>query len=176
MNDKPVHEIMVPLADYPCICETHTLREAIEEMTKTQILRNERTTLARVALVFDVHYRALLGTLRRRDIMRGLEPRFLLSESMEYERKLFSIEVDPNLAELSSDKVIAQMRQRANRRVSDFMMPIPTTIGHGDHLMKAIYEMVDHNTSLLPVTKEGTVVGVVRSVDLLHEIALIINN
>jgi CBS domain-containing protein len=175
MNDKPVHEIMVPLAEYPCISEVHTLREAIEEMTKVQILRRQQATLARVALVFDRGYRELLGTLRRRDIMRGLEPRFLLSGSMEYERRLFAVEVDPNLAELSSDKIIARMRQRADRAACDFMMPITATIGYDDHLMKAIYEMVDQNTSLLPVLKEGTVVGVVRSVDVLNEIALILN-
>jgi CBS domain-containing protein len=175
MNDKPVHEIMVPLAQYPCISEVHTLREAIKEMTRVQILRYQQATLARVALVFDPTYRELLGTLRRRDIMRGLEPQFLLSGSLEYEGKLFAVEVDPNLAELSSDKIIARMRQRADRMVRDFMMPITATIGYDDHLMKAIYEMVEQNTSLLPVLQEGKVVGVVRSVDVLNEIALIIN-
>jgi hypothetical protein len=40
--------------------------------------------------------------------------------------------------------------------------------------MKAICEMVDRDTSLLPVLKDGNVIGVVRSVDVLAEIALII--
>jgi predicted transcriptional regulator len=55
------------------------------------------------------------------------------------------------------------------------MIPMKATIDHDDHLMKAIYEMVDQNTSLLPVLKDESVVGVVRSVDVLNEIALIIN-
>jgi CBS domain-containing protein len=174
MNEKPIHEIMVPLEEYPCICDTHTLRQAIAEMMRVQILRQEHATLARVALVFDAGFRELLGMLRRRDIMRGLEPRFLHSGSREYKRKLFDIDIDPNLAELSYDKIAARMRQRANLLVREFMIPIPATIEYDDHIMKAIYEMVDQNTSLLPVLKDGKIVGVVRSVDVLNEIALII--
>ena len=54
------------------------------------------------------------------------------------------------------------MREGADRLVGDFMIPIPATIDYEDHLTKAIYEMVDQNTSLLPVLKDGKVVGVVR--------------
>ena len=41
MNERLARDIMVPLAEYPCIPETHTLRQAIEEMRKAQILRDE---------------------------------------------------------------------------------------------------------------------------------------
>ena len=54
------------------------------------------------------------------------------------------------------------------------MIPIRATVNHDDHIMKAICEMVDRDTSLLPVLKDGNVIGVVRSVDVLAEIALII--
>jgi len=175
MNDKPIHKIMVPLEEYPCIPDTLALGDAILEMA-VQILRRKQLSLPRVALVFDENFGELLGMLRRRDIMRGLEPRFLLSGSMEYGRKLFDVQVDPNLAEISSDKIAAHMRQRANRLVRDFMIPIPATIDYDDHLMKAVYEMVDRNTSLLPVLKDGKVVGVVRSVEVLQEIALILQS
>jgi predicted transcriptional regulator len=42
--------------------------------------------------------------------------------------------------------------------------------------MKVIYEMVDNNLSLLPVLKAGKVVGVVRSVGVLHEVAKILHS
>ena len=54
------------------------------------------------------------------------------------------------------------------------MLPITATINHDDHIMKAVCEMVDQDTSLLPVLKGRNVVGVVRSVDVLSEIALVI--
>jgi CBS domain-containing protein len=112
--------------------------------------------------------------LRRRDIMRGLEPRFMASGAMEYSRKLFDVDVDPNLTELSYEKLIAGMRRRADRLVKDYMIPIPATIDYHDHIVKAMYEMVDRNTSLLPVLKDSDVVGVVRSVDVLYELSLMI--
>jgi CBS domain-containing protein len=173
MNKKFVQDIMVPLEEYPCIPETHTLRNAISEM-EVQILRKGQLSLPRVALVFDSGFSDLLGLLRRRDIMRGLEPRFLVGGSLKYQRKLFDVEIDPNLSELSHDKIVARMRKRADRLVRDFMIPIKVTIDHNDHIMKAMSEMVDQNTSLLPVLKDNGVVGVVRSVDVLSEIALIV--
>lgn len=167
MNEKLIQEIMVPLEEYPCIPDTYTLRQAIEAMGQVRVLK-------RVALVFDQSLSDLLGMLRRRDIMRGLEPKFLVSGSLEYRRKLFEVEIDPNLPELSHNRIIAGIRKRANRLVREFMVPIPATINYDDHIMKAIYEMVHHNTSLLPVLKNDRVIGVVRSVDVLNEIALIL--
>ncbi|HUT11467.1 MAG TPA: CBS domain-containing protein [Thermoguttaceae bacterium] len=173
MHETLVQDIMVPLEEYPCILDIHTLRQAIEEMG-LQIVRKDQAALPRVALVFDESFSDLLGMLRRRDIMRGLEPRFLLSGSMDYRRKLFDVEIDPNLSELSYEKAIAGIRKRANRPVRDYMIPIKATVDHGDHIMKAMYEMVDQNTSLLPVLKGNRVIGVVRSVDVLDEIAAIL--
>jgi len=175
MNEKCVGDIMVPLKEYPCLPQTLTLRDAIKEMA-VQILRKEQATLPRVALVFDEHFGELLGMLRRRDIMRGLEPRFMVSGSLGYRRKLFNSEIDPNLSELSFDKFVAGIRKRADRLVEEFMIPIKATIDYDDHIMKAICEMVDQNTSLLPVLKDDSIVGVVRSVDVLSEIALIVSS
>ena len=171
--DKRIQDVMVPLEEYPCIPETLTLRDAIIEMGM-QILRTQLPSLPRVVLVFNDNDTRLLGILRRRDIMRGLEPRFMLSGSLNYRRKLFNVEVDPNLSELSHEKTLEGMRRRANRLVKDYMLPIKATIDYNDHVTTAVYEMVDQNVSLLPVMKNGNVVGVVRSVDVLSEIALVI--
>jgi CBS domain containing-hemolysin-like protein len=173
MKDKIVQDIMVPVDEYPCIPDTLTIGDAVVEMT-VQILRTKHLSLPRVALVFDEDFADLRGMLRRRDIMRGLEPGFLISGSLGYARKLFNVDVDPNLSELSHDKIVAGLRKRSTRPVKDYMIPIPATINHNDHIMKAVAEMVDQDTSLLPVLKGRNVVGVVRSVDVLSEIALVI--
>ena len=125
MNEKCVGDIMVPLEEYACIPDTLTLGGAIAEMS-VQILRKGQATLPRVALVFDESFGELLGMLRRRDIMRGLEPRFMLSGSLEYRRKLFNVEIDPNLAELSHDKIVAGIRKRASCLVRAHKADLPT--------------------------------------------------
>ncbi len=173
MIDIPVRAIMVPVEDYPCIPDTLAIGDAIIEMT-VQIQQEKQMSLPRLALVFDEEFRDLRGMLRRRDIMRALQPRFLLSSSLKYQRKLFTVDVDPNLSELSFGKMIAGLRKRAAIQVKDVMKPISATIDHTNHIMKAMCEMVDHDTSLLPVIEDDKVVGVVRSVDVLRELALVI--
>ncbi len=173
MHNKLVQDIMVPVEEYPCIPDTLTIGDAVVEMT-VQILRKKQLSMPRVALVFDEDFSDLRGMLRRRDIMRGLEPAFLGSGQMVYQRKWFNVQVDPNLTELSYDKIIAGLRRRSSSLVKDYMIPITVTIGHDAHIMKAVSEMVSKNTSLLPVLKDDNVVGVVRSVDVLSELSLVI--
>ena len=108
MSEEPVQErlvqdIMVPLEEYPCIPKTLTLCGAIREMS-VQIQKKGQVTLPRVALVFDESFTELLGMLRRRDIMRGLEPTFMLSGSFDYRRKLFDVETDPNILHFGLDE------------------------------------------------------------------------
>ncbi|MEJ2723024.1 MAG: CBS domain-containing protein, partial [bacterium] len=76
--------------------------------------------------------------------------------------------------ELSFDKMQEGMRKQAERPVRDVMIPIKITVDYDDHIVKVIYEMVDNNVSMIPVLKDKKVVGVVRSVDLLHEVVSIV--
>jgi CBS-domain-containing membrane protein len=86
---------------------------------------------------------------------------------------LFSEESDLTHQEFSYEKLLLEARAKAAAPVKDIMIPIKTAINYNDHIIKLMYEMVETNTSFLPVLKEGRVVGVVRSVDIFHEIARI---
>jgi CBS domain-containing protein len=174
-NAKIAGELMIPLEEYPHVSQWHTIREAIEVIEKAQLESGSRKSIPRMVLIFD-EANQLLGMLRRRDILRALEPQFLTSEPMQYRKKLFNVKVDPNLAEVSYEKVLDGLEKRADQLAVDFMRPTAVTVDYSDHIMKVIYEMVDNNLSLLPVLKEGKVVGVVRSVDVLHEVATILHS
>jgi len=173
MKAKKAGEIMIPLDRYPHIPHWFTLRQAIAELRASQIEVEGRKSLPRAVLVFSKAYE-LLGIVRRRDILRGLQPSFLSAESMEYKRRLFEVETDPNLFDLTSDKLLSALREQAERPVSDIMLPITATVDYDDHIMKVIHEMVKNDISFLPVIKDGGVVGVARSVDVLNEIADIV--
>ena len=168
---KRAGEIMIPLDEYPHIPYWFTLRQAIAELEKSEMEIDGRKSLPRAVLVFDEKYQ-LLGMARRRDILRGLEPEFLMEPAQHGSRKtLFDVKVDPESFEMSYDKLAKDIREQAERPISDVMLPIVATVDDDDHLVKVIYEMVESDLSLLPVLKEGKVVGVVRSVDVFHEIA-----
>ncbi len=173
MEMKRAGDIMIPLDEYPHLPYWFTLRQATAEMEKSEVEIDGRKSLPRVVLIFDEKYQ-LMGMARRRDIMRGLEPEFLVSRPIESRKTLFDVKVDPNLSELSYDKLLQGMRRQAERPISDVMRPIAATVDHEDHMIKVIYEMVDRGLSLLPVLREGKVVGVVRSVDVFHEISEIL--
>ncbi len=173
MEMKRAGDIMIPLDNYPHIPYWFTLRQAIVELENSEVEAGGKTSLPRVILIFDEKYN-LMGTARRRDILRGLEPEFLHSRPVEARKTLFDVQVDPNLSELSYDKLLEAIRRQAEKRISEVMQPIRTTVDHEDHMIKVIYEMVDNNLSHIPVLKDGKVAGVVRSVDVFREIASIV--
>lgn len=167
---KTIGEIMVPLEQYPSVRDNATLKEAIAVIESAQIEMGQRKSLPRGLLVFD-EIGVFVGYVRRRDIMRGLEPRFLVSRPLDYRKKLFDVPIDPNLSEVSYDHLVKGIREQSNLPVSDVMRPIEAMLDADDHLMKAVYEMVSLDVSPIPVLKDGKVVGVVRTVDVFHELA-----
>ena len=173
MEMKRAGDIMIPLDKYPHIPYWFTLRQATVELEISEVEIEGRKSLPRVILIFDEKYN-LMGMARRRDILRGLEPEFLLGRPVESRKTLFDVKVDPNLSELSYDRLLEGIRKQAERKISEVMRPIVATVDHEDHLIKVIYELVDHGLSTIPVLKEGKVVGVVRSVDVFTEIANIL--
>jgi predicted transcriptional regulator len=166
---KRAGDIMIPLDSYPHIPHWFTLRQAMAEIENTIIEIDDQKSLPRIVLVFDEKYN-LMGMVRRRDILRGLQPDYVSSKSGD-SKKLFNVEVDPNLMEMSYDILIKNIKDRAEQPVSKVMIPITKTVEYEDHIMKVVHEMVTYNLSLLPVLCVSEVVGVVRSVDVFHEIA-----
>ncbi len=165
-------DIMIPLEEYPHIPYWFTLRQAMAEMESSQLERDGRKSLPRGVLVFDERYH-LLGMVRRRDILRGLEPEFL-GQTFHHQKQPFGLAVDANLTELSFDRIAGGLRERAERPVSDVMLPVKVTVQADDHIIKVVHEMTQNNLSFVPVLQNGKVVGVVRTVELFHEIARLI--
>jgi len=163
-------EIMIPLQDYPHIPYWFTLRQAVVEIEKSVIEFRGQKSLPRALLVFDEKYN-LVGTVRRRDLLRGLEPKFLRTMSISYRKQLFDVEADPNLVDISSGKVGQAMKEQSAHPVSEIMQPIVSTVDYNDHLAKVIYKMLSKDLHLLPVLSDQEIVGVVRSVDVFHEVA-----
>ena len=173
MENRRVAEIMIPLADYPHLPVWSSILEAVQLMHEASIEVRGTRSLPRIVLLFDLDG-SIAGTVRRRDLMRGLEPSFLVAQPLQYQQKLFEVEVDPNLSELSFDRVVTGLREQAHRPVTDVMRPIEQTISIDDHIMKAVSEMVSYSLSILPVLRGRKVVGVIRTVDVFHELAELI--
>ncbi len=166
-------EIMVPIGDYPKVSPDATLREAILVMEAAQLVVAGRSSLPRVLLVIDEHAQ-LLGHIRRRDVMRGLEPKFLLTRPLNYRKKWFDVEVDPLLSELNAERLISEINERADRPVADVLLPMKGSVLASDPIMTALYEMRSLGVPLVPVMDGTQVLGVVRTVEVFREMARLV--
>lgn len=163
-------DILIPIDKYPHIPYWFTLRQAVAAMEKSEIEVEGRKSLPRALLVFNEQYQ-LLGIVRRRDILRGLEPKFLRTMPAPNRKQFFEIEADADLIEMSMGKINKAIQEQADQPVSEVMQPIVTTIDVDDPIAKIVYKMVGGDQTLLPVLKDQKIIGVIRSVDVFHEIA-----
>ena len=69
----------------------------------------------------------------------------------------------------------AGIQEQADRHVVDVMRPIEAILEAEDHLMKAVYEMVSLDLTLIPVVDRGPLVGVLRSVEVFRRMADILD-
>lgn len=171
MSFKRVGDIMIPLDDYPHLPHWFSLRQALAELEGAQYEVGAEGQVAspRSALVFDEAYR-LLGQLRRRDMFRGLGPRYLSDKNVHVKGQDFPVEADPELLELSFDRRMKKIVEQSELKVSEVMQPIDTTLDFEDSIIKAMAAFVEHEISLIPVLREGKVAGIVNTVCVAHEL------
>jgi CBS domain-containing protein len=160
-NTKRVKELMIPLEDYPHIPYWFTLRQAMA-IVREAAVKFEGTFEPRAVLVFDEKYQ-LMGILTLRDIIRGLEPRFMQESGL--------IKGDPNLALLMGDLFGPGMREASQKPVSEVMSPIKITVQGGDPIAKAIFLMIKEGVGMMPVIQDSKVAGMIRLSDLFKEIS-----
>jgi len=172
---KLAEHIMIPIERYPNVFHTATLHQAIEILETASLEIQGKRSLPRALIVFDEQFHPL-GIVRRRDIMLGLEPKFMRSMSLKTRRDLFQIEVDPDLEELSKGRFAEAVKEQAQQPVSAIMQPIKTTVAHDDRLAKVVFKIIKQDINLIPVLKDEEVVGVVRTVDVFREIAKLLED
>ena len=163
-SHKKVKDLMIPLADYPHIPYWFTLRQAMA-IVREATVKFEGAFEPRAVLVFDEKYQ-LMGMLTLRDIIKGLEPKFLHETSL--------IKMDPSLAVLRGDLSGPNLREQSQRPVSQVMSPIQVTVSGDSPIVKALYLMIKENVGLMPVIQDSKVAGMVRLTDLFAEIAKVV--
>ena len=158
---KTAKDLMIPLEDYPHIPYWFTLRQAMA-IVREAAIKFEGRFEPRAVLVFDEKYQ-LMGILTLRDIITGLEPKFLQETSL--------IKMDPSLTVLMGDFCGPKMKEQSQRPVSEVMSPIKVTVNAEDPITKPLYLMIKENVGLIPVMQGGKVAGMLRLSDLFGEIS-----
>lgn len=169
MKRLKAKDIMIHLDRYPQVTNNCSLRQAIIEMEKSQFEVDGRKSLPRVVLVFDEQYR-LMGMVRRRDILRGLGPDAMQETRERTGERDPGVRRDLHPPDEAGRTSFEELSQRGERPVSEVMTPIRVTLEHDVPLLEVANFMAINDVSIVPILKDGEVIGMARSTDVLHQI------
>lgn len=165
MVKKCVKDILISSAEYPHIPYEHTLKQAIR-IFKQSVIAGERCIKPIIALVFKGN--RVIGTLRMRDIIKGLEPNFL-----KHAQKAQGLVSDRSELAIIWDSLFDEAAtEMAGRQVSEVMEPIRITLEPGDSIIKAAHIMINYDLIVVPVLDGGEkFLGIVRMLEVFDELS-----
>lgn len=164
-----VQDLLIPLAEYPNIHEDSALRDAFAAIEQG-LATGKRF---RHVLVLDKKGN-LVGLLGMRDILRGVFPDYLRATLPGETRCETSLPQYPAFALLWQESFHTQCKEEALKPVKAHMAPVTATVAPSDPATKAAYLMVFTDSSMLPVVDNGSVVGVIRMVDVFNEASKVV--
>jgi len=165
-NGKIVKNVMMGIFDYPHIPYWFTIAQAIR-IVKASFINPKNYLEPMAILVFDEKYN-LMGTLTLKDMLRGLEPRFLKQST----KAQVPEEDESGLSVIWDSLFNQESKELAEKPVSEIMVPAKQFVKPNDPLTKAAYIMLHHDLVLLPVLENKTkFVGLVRMVEIFDEIS-----
>lgn len=157
---KSIQDVMVDIEEYPHIPSDISLKKAIS-VVKNSMLEAKNCFQPMIALVFDD--RGLVGTLRLRDILKGLEPGFLKPS-----KKVQGYSDDAAGLSIIWDTLFdTDAKERVEKPVNEVMNPITVFVEPGDTVVKAAYLMIHNDLLVIPVLEEGKKLkGLVRMIEV----------
>jgi len=170
MSAKRIGDIMMPLEMFPYCPYWFTLRQAFAEIEDMEIKRPDGKPVPWLILVFSAQNQ-LLGMVQRRDILQGMNAQLNLGRTHQPASGVSTAPNDPDLFRLgfSASKVTNDLREQLQRKIIEFITPIEVTVSFHDPALIAMYIMIEHNLSFVPVAKEGRIVGLAYVEDILRE-------
>ncbi len=166
-HKKLVKDIMIDVFEYPHIPYWFTIRQAIGIIKKSRI-GTEKPIYPIAILVFDEKYN-LMGTITPECILKGLEPKIFKPGILaEFE----GADIENAMTTYEAMMFNEEAKKRAEKPVSDIMIPAKIYVSSNDSIAKAAFVMIHHNVSILPVLEEGKkLVGVVKIFEIFDEIS-----
>gem|GEM_PF-1036608 len=157
--EKPVREIMQPLAQYPLIREDDTLLKALQVATGSNALSSDGCLLVTGESLGERP--VIKGFVTKRDLVYGLTEHFLKGA-----RSSGAIFWEGQLE--------AECREGIKRQVREIMTPLRGYVRETDLALEAVFLMNQYNVPCLPVVNQEDVTGLIRLRDVLQEMARLV--
>ncbi|MGQ9558382.1 MAG: CBS domain-containing protein [Desulfurispora sp.] len=158
-REKTVGEIMRPLETLSAVSARTTIGDAVYLLCHNLASQGEAMPYL---LVFD--HKKLVGLVGAEQLLAAADPPGLKNDW--YRGWNVTNWCEPDFLEgIFAHRCL----EAAGKQVGDVMQPLREGLKPGDSLAKAVYSFLRRKTDLLPVQKNGQVVGVVRRLDVLYE-------
>jgi len=168
---KVVKDLMIGISEYPHIPYWFSINQAVR-IIKISFISSKKHPEPMAILVFDENYN-LMGTLTLKDILKGLEPRFMSATT----KAQVPEEDESGLALIWDSFFTKGTKELGENPVSEIMIPSKIFVEPNDPVTKAAYLMVRHDLVLLPILEnKKKFVGLVRMVEVFDEISNAINS
>ena len=165
-DSKAVKDLMIGIFEYPHIPYWFSISQALR-IVRASFLSAKKYPEPMAILVFDEKYN-LMGSLTLKDILRGLEPRFLKPSA----KAQVPEENESGLALIWDTLFDEKSKEMAERSVSEILVPAKHFVEPDDTITKAAYLMIHHDLVLLPVLEnKKKFVGVIRMIEIFDEIS-----
>lgn len=163
-----IGDYAIPLADYPHVGATATLREVYATLRKNY----DSAEQFRSVLMIDEGGH-LLGMLGLRDLLHALLPDYLRNAPARFQGAGEDIAA---LALLWQEDCAEHCRSAGTIPARAHLTPITVTLAPHDPFSKAVFLFATQAVNILPVVENGRVSGVLRLVDVLAEVSRVMLN
>ena len=162
---KNAIDLMIPIDLLPQVSPETTIKEVIPFIKNYRMKINGKDQPSRAILVIQDN--SLVGIVQRRDILSGLD----INKYFGLNNIPSGLEndFDTNLLEVSFPFIKEKLKEELNRKVNEIMAPVDQSVDVNDHIFKVIYTLKDYR--VVPVCEKSKVVGVIRTVEIMEEIA-----
>ncbi len=168
---------MLSLDQCATVQDGATIRDALTALGDARMRLGDDRHPFRTVLVLDEKHH-VVGKLTYRTILRRIEPSFLkCGECVALSGAGLAPEVIVSLNTWLSgfaNDLSLMCTEAAKTKVRDAMIPISGGVDEDTKLTAAIHELVAGDLQIVPVSKSGEVVGVLRASDVFEEIANLI--
>ena len=173
MKSRHIKDLMVPISDYATIHADATIGEAILALENQNQRHGEKPYRHQSLIVIDGN-RRVVGRLSQVDIMRAMEPRYMEIGDASWVRKSVfdrrALKEMREKFELWERPLDEMCRDIGNLKVKDYMQaPADGEFVDEDDTMNiATHRTVMGRHHSLLVTRNGEIVGILRSTDLFN--------
>ena len=166
LNGKTAKDVMIGIFEYPHVPYWFSINQAIR-IVKVSFISAKKYPDPMAILVFDEKYN-LMGTLTLKDILKGLEPRFMKPTT----KAQVPEENETGLALIWDTLFTKDTKELAEKPVSEIMTPAKQFVEPGDPVTKAAYIMLHNDLVLVPVLEnKKKFVGLVRMIEVFDSIS-----